>query len=385
MNPVERMTVWLERHWATPSYGGWLLAFLSAFFFGAATNTMAGWLYVMSGVIAALLLVSAIVPGRTLRQLRISRSPIAPVSTGDPLLIEVQVENPTSRAKPLIQIQDQLPKSLAKEPVQTSIEFIPPRTTHQWLYRQPTLKRGVYRWQNLELRTGNPFGLFWSRRDRDVKAKAIVYPTVLPLNSCPLVDEIGREEDPRFPSAIRSQTSTEGLTRALRPYRWGDPTRLIHWRTSARYGELRVRELEVFTGGQELVIALDSAASWNLDYFEQAVIAAVSLYFYSLRQRQSVQVWTAGTDLLRGDRQVLEALAETQAKEPLKADLPPDLPLIWLTQNSTSLTTLPTGSRWALWPTIAPSSATPGDPIASRGLIVIPDAPLQPQLQGPLQ
>jgi len=52
----------------------------------------------------------------------------------------------------------------------------------------------------------------------------------------------------------RFQT-TEGLTRSLRPYRLGDPTRLIHWRTSARYGELRVRELEVMTGGKKLLSA----------------------------------------------------------------------------------------------------------------------------------
>jgi uncharacterized protein (DUF58 family) len=54
--------------------------------------------------------------------------------------------------------------------------------------------------------------------------------------------------------------ATEGITRSLRPYRWGDPTRLIHWRTSARYGELRVRELEKVTTDQEVLIGLDTMA-----------------------------------------------------------------------------------------------------------------------------
>nr|WP_231939937.1 DUF58 domain-containing protein [Dolichospermum compactum] len=57
------------------------------------------------------------------------------------------------------------------------------------------------------------------------------------------------------------------LLRSLRPYRINDPTRLIYWRTSARYGELRVRELEVITGGQEILIAIDSSFQWQQELF----------------------------------------------------------------------------------------------------------------------
>jgi len=106
---------------------------------------------------------------------------------------------------------------------------------------------------------------------------------------------MGQEASNQFYSQRRFHVATEGMTRSLRPYRMGDPTRLIHWRTSARYGELRVRELEVVTGGQEIIIALDSAAAWQEDNFEQAVIAAASLYFYSQRQQLNVKLWTGLT------------------------------------------------------------------------------------------
>jgi uncharacterized protein (DUF58 family) len=56
--------------------------------------------------------------------------------------------------------------------------------------------------------------------------------------------------------------------RSLRPYRISAPTRVIHWRTSAPYGELRVPELEIITGGQEVITALDSAANWQEEQFE---------------------------------------------------------------------------------------------------------------------
>lgn len=382
MNPAARIADWLERHWVAPAYGGWLLGSLALFFFGAATNTLSGWLYVMSGVIFALLLFAAILPIQTVRQLKVTRRSIAPVSAGDALLLEVQVENLALQAKTLVQIQDNLPVRLG-DPVKAAIELIPARSSYRWTYSQPTARRGIYRWQNVELRTGNPFGLFWCRRTQTVPARAIVYPLVLPLDHCPLIDEIGREDDPRFFSSMRSQNATEGLTRALRPYRWGDPTRLIHWRTSARYGELRVRELELFTGGQEFVIALDSAANWEAENFEQAVITAASLYFYSLRQQQTVRVWTAGTGLLQGDRQVLEALAGTQAGEAAVSHELPNLALVWLTQNPVSRQALPPGSRWILWSATSPTSTETAELVSSRGFVITTAQPLESQLQQP--
>ncbi|MEI2419271.1 DUF58 domain-containing protein, partial [Arthrospira platensis SPKY2] len=39
MGSKRKITNWLERNWVTPAYAGWLLGFLTVFFFGAATNT----------------------------------------------------------------------------------------------------------------------------------------------------------------------------------------------------------------------------------------------------------------------------------------------------------------------------------------------------------
>lgn len=383
----KRIANWLETHWVNPSYSGWLLAGLGIFFFAAGTNTLSGWLYVLSGVIIASLAIAAILPERSLRGIQIKRRPIDPVSVGDTLTVELILENLTNQPKTLLQVRDLLPLRLS-QPAKTAVEVIPAQDAYRWVYYQPAEQRGVYRWQTVELRTATPLGLFWCRREREAKAIAIVYPTVLPLTHCPLVDEIGQETNPQFYSNRFSQNATEGLTRALRPYRWGDPTRLIHWRTSARYGEFRVRELEVFTGGQEIVICLDSAQTWQRDDFEQAVIAAASLYFYTSRQNSNVKVWTAGTGLVQGDRSVLETLAATYAGEDANADNFPSSSLIWLTQNPLSLSTLPPGSRWVLWPTskdilktMAPDSA---DPFTHPGLVIQADQPLQLQLQAPL-
>ena len=384
MRITARIADWLENRWVAPAYSGWVLAAVALCFFGAAINTMSGWLYVLSGLSFALLGMAAFLSARSLLGLSVRRHHIQPVSAGDELTIELELENQTTQPKTLLQVQDLLPFVLGKS-VQTPIEVIPPHESYRWIYYYPTQRRGVYRWQTVELRTATPLGLFWCRRRRDATATAIVYPTVLPLtNRCPLVDELRQKDSAQFYSQDRRfQSATEGLTRSLRPYRVGDPTRLIHWRSSARYGELRVRELEVITGGQEIVICLDNAATWQPEDFEQAVIAAASLYFYAHRKQLNVKLWTGGTDLVQGENVVLEALAATEPGEEPSANAPPICPLIWLTQNPLSLSTLPPGSRWVLWPTV--SSPQP-EILLNRvlGLLIQTDQPLQLQLQRPL-
>ncbi len=390
-----RFTDWLETHWVNPSYGGWVLGGLSSFFFLAATNTLAGWLYVLSGVGLAIVLLSAYWAPQELKPLRIERLPIDPVSAGDRLRIRLLVHNASPTPKLLLQVRDRIPLSLG-EPQITPISEVEAQDRWQWLYEQPAPYRGIYRWHQVDLRTAAPLGLFWHRCSREAKAKAIVYPTVLPLSHCPLLDELGKAQDPRFDSDRRQQVSTEGVTRTLRPYRWGDPMRFIHWRTSARYGELRVRELEIFQGGQDLVIALDSQSQWH-DYptlgqatdpqapervntFEQAVITAASLYFYALHRHIPVKLWTADGGLQGGERAVLETLAATQPGESPSTEPPHQMPLVWLTQNRSSLAQLPPGSGWVCW--AHPEDDRSGSSSDGLGLYIWPETSLESQLQG---
>ena len=379
MNIKFRLTNWLETHWVNPAYIGWVLGGLALFFFVAATNTLSGWLYVISGVTMALLAIATTLSTQNLQKIEIIRRPIYPVSAGDSLTVELLIQNASAKAKNLLQVSDLIPHRLG-EPVTKVIESLNADATQYWVYQHPTQQRGVYRWQTVQLRSAAPLGLVWRRQDQQVEATAIVYPIVLPLSHCPLIDQIGQESKAQFTSDQRTKAAQEGLTRSLRPYRWGDPTRLIHWRTSARYGELRVRELELFTGGQELVVCLDSATPWKSESFEEAVIAAASLYFYATRQALTIKLWTAKTGLLQGEQAVLEALAATYAGEDDYSTNPPNLPLIWLTQNPESLNTLPSGSRWVLWTQSSIEARSSPFP----GLVICPERSLQSQLQDSL-
>jgi uncharacterized protein (DUF58 family) len=378
---IKSITKWLEKRAVAPAYSGWVLAGITLCFFGAAVNTMAGWLYVISGISSALLVLSAILPPRSLLGLTVNRLPISAITAGDELKVELEIHNQGKQPVALVQIADILPFVLG-QPVQQAIESISPQASYRWTYYYPTQRRGLYRWNNIELASAAPLGLFWCRRARQNQASAMVYPPVLKLSHCPLVDHMGQEDSLRGdPSGTPIHTATEGLTRTLRPYRTGDPIRLIHWRSSARYGELRIRELEIVTSGQEIIVALDSSGSWSEENFEQAVIAAASLYFYAQQQQMQVQLWTASTGLIKGDRQVLETLAKTNASEDTTSSPPTSYPLIWLTQNPLTLSSLANRSRWLMWQ----DSPSPEAKMVFKqdipGIAIAKDRPLQAELQ----
>lgn len=146
------------------------------------------------------------------------------------------------------------------------------------------------------------------------------------------------------------QTRNGGVTRSLRPYRWGDPTRLIHWRTSARYGELRVRELERVTASQEVVIALNTQATWPEERFEQAVIAAASLYQYAIQKGFAAALWLPQGDLLQDRPGVLATLAAIEFHPTSSPALHlPDAPTLWLTPAAAPAAFLAPGSRQIVW------------------------------------
>lgn len=347
-NVLIKINNWLETHWVTPSYTGWVIFFIGLAFFGAATNTMAGWLYVLSGVIFAFLALNIIVARNTVKQLEIKRSLVEAVSAGDQLSLELIIKNPQKTAKTLLQIIDQLP-SVLSSPVINNLEVIPPQKTIKWIYYAHTDRRGIYHWQDLDLKTAAPLGLTYCRRTRQIPIKAIVYPEVLPLKTCPIIDNIGAEQTKQRQSERLYRAASEGVTKTLRQYRYGDPMRLIHWRSSAKFGDFQVRELETITGGEEVIIALDNASNWEDEIFEQAVIAAASMYFYASRQQLEVKLWTAETGTIHGNRVVLETLAGVEFATQTSNYSLPSTPTIWLSSHTGFFSQLPEGSRYFLF------------------------------------
>lgn len=117
--------------------------------------------------------------------------------------------------------------------------------------------RGCWRLENLRLESRAPLGLTRARRTlTSEEHEIVVYPDFVPLRWLPVLgDAHGASELTQAP-----QRGGHGEFFALKPYRQGDDARDVHWRASARAGEMVTREYQRHEGRQ-LWIVLELAAS----------------------------------------------------------------------------------------------------------------------------
>jgi len=103
-------------------------------------------------------------------------------------------------------------------------------------------RRGVFRYVRVQLRSSAPLGVF-------VRTRTLRIPLPEPITVAPrptvAAPALAGVPDQMFATSGASFNRGGGDTvRAVRPYVPGDAARLVHWPTSARRGELVVREYE---------------------------------------------------------------------------------------------------------------------------------------------
>lgn len=114
------------------------------------------------------------------------------------------------------------------------------RSETTWVNRTRAERRGRFRLGPIELRSGDPFGLFTQRRSLDLIHEVLIYPRLVPL---PVPSRRGGELSGGTRVAP-GRSSSSPVVRSLRQYVVGDPMNQIAWRSSARHGALLVKELE---------------------------------------------------------------------------------------------------------------------------------------------
>jgi uncharacterized protein (DUF58 family) len=146
-------------------------------------------------------------------------------------------------------------------------------------YPVPTRRRGVVPIGPLEVTRTDPLGLATAARSHGDAARVWVHPRHHPLAAVPA--GITRSLDGRIDRVPHGSITFA----TLREYVIGDELRHVHWRTSARVGELMVRE-HLDTSLPRMVILLDDRAdSWStVDAFEAACEAAASVVVAAARE-----------------------------------------------------------------------------------------------------
>jgi len=131
------------------------------------------------------------------------------------------------------------------------------RGERSWAAKVKLTRRGLYRVDPLILRTADPFGLFESSASVGTPTSLLVHPRVegIPGWHLPPAAIEGAHAHP-----VRTAQTTPHAT-SIRPYEPGDAYNRIHWRTSARLGELQVKEFDLEqTADVWLFVDLDSRA-----------------------------------------------------------------------------------------------------------------------------
>jgi uncharacterized protein (DUF58 family) len=147
-----------------------------------------------------------------------------------------------------------------------------------WEFDLPCRARGVYRLGPIELLSGDPFGLYCRRRVEPAAGTVVIYPRIVPLRRLGFASaaELGQARPRR---AIQDDPTR---TAGVRSYRPGDPLRRVHWKATARSGELQLRILEpAATSPLMLVLAAETFdfpwTRYREDIFELAVSALASI------------------------------------------------------------------------------------------------------------
>jgi uncharacterized protein (DUF58 family) len=195
------------------------------------------------------------------------------------------------------------------------------RSERSWLIRAPLSRRGHFRIEPLHIRTGDPFGFFEASATVGQGISVVVYPRIEPLPRwrLPAAALEGSHASP-----VRTLQTTPMAT-SVRPYAPGDAMNRIHWKTTARHGEIQVKEFDLEqTADAWIVLDLQrgiQAGRGDDSTVEVAVRAAASIADRALQENRAVglTVNVARTAFLppdRGGRQhlkIMQLLAAVEA------------------------------------------------------------------------
>jgi uncharacterized protein (DUF58 family) len=254
---------------------------------------------------------------------------------GDDLRTTYSISNASSLPKPWLEVYN--PTDL---PVPLPGRALGLRSGAQrsWVAIVPLVRRGTYRIEPMVVRTGDPFGFFEASATVGRPTVVTVFPRVVPLPRwrLPNANLEGTH------SAPERTLQTTPLATAVRPYAPGDSFNRIHWRSTARLGEIQVKEFDLEqTADVWLFVDLDDSiqhGEGDVSTVEESLRIAASIAHDAIIENRAVGLTTSGHRTVsipadRGPRQrqkIMQLLAavEGDGNTPLMELLLNGLPLL---------------------------------------------------------
>lgn len=230
----------------------------------AALNTGNNLLYLVLSAMLALVAVSSVLSEWSIRSLRVSRTLEEEAFAGQPVAGRWQVHNPRSLTTAIdIRLEEVSTRHASLvgttqaevNEIGAACRATAPAT---WCFAQ----RGIHRIEAVRISTSWPFGIFRKWYEREAQMDVLVFP------------RRGRraQDKPSFVSTTgtservlaRSRPSARGDFFGLREHRVGDDPRMIHWRSSARRGQLLSVENEATGSSRKVELRVDAPVASDL-------------------------------------------------------------------------------------------------------------------------
>lgn len=257
-----------------------------------AARILGTWeLYVVALAFTAMVCVSWALIAAGGRQLHVSRSvaPDAPVA-GDRLLFSFRVRSGSSLPWLQITLHNAV-GSLGGSDQPVEVESLGARAQRSVTSGPWQARRGVHRLPAMLAVVEDPLGLVSTRRRVGEELHLTVAPRLPELASCaPCVDSGMRHGGGRR----RLPTLDASEFRGIRPHEPGEPLNRVDWKSTAKTGNLMLREMEAASDDDVTLLlngaAADVAGELPDTTFEVAVQAAGAMAAYSLRSGHSVNL-----------------------------------------------------------------------------------------------
>ncbi|MFB6891170.1 DUF58 domain-containing protein [Kitasatospora sp. NPDC056327] len=210
---------------------------------------------------------------------------------GQEARVHLRVDNVSRVPTGLLLLEDKVPYVLGPRP-RFVLDRVEPRGHREVSYRVRSDLRGRYPLGPLQLRLSDPFGMCELNRSFSASDVLTVVPQVLPLPHVRLSGEWAGQGDSR----TRSLALAGDDDVILREYRAGDDLRRVHWKSTARYGELMVRREEQPRKARATVLLdtreIGHRGNGPASSFEWAVACAASVAVHLLERGYQTRLLT---------------------------------------------------------------------------------------------
>lgn len=209
-------------------------------------------LFYMGTALVATIFASRAQAKWAVRDLAIERTVPERTEVGETISVTLEVKSARRFARPLVTIQDRIPKSMPHEIVRASIPLAPSfGQPIQIQYRIRPLRRGVFKWEEAQVWGSDALGLVLT--DSKVhtnlsQLKVIPKPIPFELNLLYRVQA-------GFTDTRNRPLAGQGMDhRGIREYAPGDSLRSIHWKATARATKILVKEFDSPSSANALVL-----------------------------------------------------------------------------------------------------------------------------------